>query len=308
MLHLDDTSKRAIFFSLTGFSLFAIGDVFIKLLADDGFRPAEIAFFQSLFFLPYLILLSPWIGGIKASLRTEKLWFHVLRSLLGFCVFLLNVNAFQKLGLSMSYTLIFTAPFFATIMSALFLKDHVHIHRWTAVVAGFVGVIVVLQPWNHGISIAALGLVLSAFLIAITHLTARKIGAEEPLMAFSLFGTVIGVYVFGMMVFWDGEARIPSGVEWFYVAMIPSFHVGGALMTSRAFSMADTALVAPFHYVQILWGTAFGIVIFATDMDFWTGAGAFIIVTSGIYLIYREHVRNKHNTTGITSHGGFDQE
>ncbi len=308
MISLNAKDRRGILFALLGFSLFSIGDIFIKLLADDGFEPAEIAFYQSLFFLPYLILLSPWIGGIRASLRTEKLWLHILRALLGFCIFLLNINAFQKLGLSLSYTLIFAAPFFATIMSALFLKDRVHTHRWTAVITGFAGVLIVLQPWQAEIKMAAIGLIISALLISITHLIARKIGEDEPLMAFSLFSTVIGVYVFGILTFWDGAARIPQGSEWFYMAMIPTFHVGGALLTSRAFSMTETALVAPFHYVQLLWGTAFGILIFSTVPDIWTGIGALIIVFSGIYLIHREHVRHKFNTTGVTSHGGFDQE
>jgi drug/metabolite transporter (DMT)-like permease len=74
-------------------------------------------------------------------------------------------------------------------------------------------------------------------------------------------------------------------------------------MTSRAFSMTETALVAPFHYVQLLWGTLFGVVIFSTVPDVWTALGASLIVMSGLFLIYREHIRNRERTTGVTVHG-----
>jgi len=68
------------------------------------------------------------------------------------------------------------------------------------------------------------------------------------------------------------------------------------------------ALVAPFHYVQLLWGTLFGVVIFSNIPDVWTALGASFIVMSGLFLIYREHLRHRDLTTGITAHGGFGQD
>ncbi len=307
-MSLDIKEKKGIMLSLGGFSLFAIGDLFIKFLADDGFKAVEIAFFLNMFYLPFLLLLSPIIGGIKATLRTENLWLHVLRSLLGVCIFVINVTAFQKLGLSMAYTLIFAAPFFATILSFLVLKDKIHMHRWSAIILGFVGVIVVLRPGSVPLDPIAYAVLFGAFLIAVNHLIVRKIGEDEPLMAFSLFGCIIGLQVFGVLNFWDGESNIPSHSDWLYFFIIALFHMAGGLMTARAFSMADTAIVAPFHYVQLLWGTGFGIVIFATVPDIWTGLGALIIVSSGVYLIYREHVKKQNITTGITAHGALDQD
>lgn len=300
--------KKAMLFSLSGFSLFAIGDLFIKLLADDGFKPVEIAFFLNMFYLPFLLMLSPVIGGIKATMRTEKLWLHVLRSLIGVVAFIINVNAFHKLGLSLTYTLIFASPFFATILAYIFLKDKIQQHRWAAIIIGFIGVLVVLRPGLEPLQPAAYAVLAGAVLIAINHLLARKIGEDEPLMAFSLFGCIIGLQVFGVLNFWDGESNIPLGIDWLYFLIVAVFHIAGGLLTSRAFSMADTAVVAPFHYVQLLWGTGFGILIFSTVPDIWTGLGALVIVFSGVYLIYREHVKKQNITTGITSHGSMEQD
>ncbi|MEM7618371.1 MAG: DMT family transporter, partial [Pseudomonadota bacterium] len=257
------TNSQAMLLSLLGFSLFAIGDVFIKLLADDGFKAVEIAFFLNFFYLPFLLLLSPVIGGIKATLRTEKLWLHVLRALLGVGTFMIVVNGFHKLGLSLSYTLIFAAPFFAAIISAIFLKQKINLHRWASIIVGFTGVLIVLRPFGEAMEPAAIGLLLAALFIATNHILAKKIGGDEPLMAFSLFHCIVAVQVFGVMCFWDGEMRIPNHNEWLIFLAISIFHTGGMLTTSKAFATGDTVIVAPFHYVQLLWGTLFGILIFA---------------------------------------------
>ncbi|NQZ14487.1 MAG: DMT family transporter [Alphaproteobacteria bacterium] len=307
-MSLVSKDKQAMLFSLIGFSLFAVGDLFIKFLADDGYQPVEIAFFLNFFYLPYLLLLSPILGGIKATLRTEKLWLHVLRGILGVGIFIINVNAFQKLGLSLSYTLMFVAPFFAAFMSAVFLKQTIHVHRWIAIVMGFTGVLIVLRPGLEPLEPAAYAVLFGAFLIATNHLLARRIGEDEPLMAFSLFNCIIAIQVFGVLNFWDSEMKIPDQEGWMLFFIISIFHMGGSLLTSKAFSMADTVIVAPFHYVQLLWGTGFGILIFSNVPDYWTGLGALVIVSSGIYLIYREHVRNVELTTATTAHGAIDQD
>jgi drug/metabolite transporter (DMT)-like permease len=308
MLSINKKDKRGILFALMGFSLFSVGDMMIKLLADSGFEPPEVAFFLQFFFLPMLLVLSPWIGGIRATLRTDNFWWHVLRALGGVVIFYMMINGFKQLGMAMSYTLIFMGPFFAAMLSAVILKDKVGMHRWFSLLGGFVGILIVLRPSTEQVSLAALGILLAAFLFAVNTIIARRIGENEPLLAFSLFGSVIAMQVFGAMIFWDGQARIPTGGEWGLFALIGTFHVGGSLLTSRAFSMTETALVAPFHYVQLLWGTLFGITIFSTVPDVWTALGASFIVMSGLFLIYREHVRHRDLTTGITAHGGFGQD
>jgi len=308
MLSLRKKDKRGIAFALMGFSLFSFGDLLIKMLADDGFDPPEIAFFLQLFFLPLLLLLSPWIGGIKAALRTDNLWLHALRALCGVLIFFAMITGFKQLGLAMSYTLIFVGPFFAALLSVVFLKEKVGIYRWLSMAGGFIGILIVLRPGFEQLQPAALGILLAALLFAIATIIARRIGEDEPLLAFSLFGSVISLQAYGIITFWDGEAMIPKGGQWGIFALIGMFHVGGSLLTSRAFSMTETALVAPFHYVQLLWGTLFGIVIFSTVPDVWMALGASFIVMSGLFLIYREHVHNREITAGITAHGGFGQD
>jgi drug/metabolite transporter (DMT)-like permease len=308
MLSLDAKDKKGILLALGGFSLFSLGDVVIKYLADNGFHATEIAFYLQLFFLPLLLAFSPWLGGIRASLQTKNLWLHIARALCGVVIFFMMINGFHKLGLALSYTLIFVGPFFATLLSIVVLKDRVGVYRWVSVLGGFAGVLVVLRPGVEGLEPAALGILLAALLFAIATMIARRIGEDEPLLAFSLFGSIVSLQIYGMATFWDGEALIPRGGQWGLFAGIAVLHVGGSLMTARAFSTTETALVAPFHYVQLLWGSLFGVLIFSTIPDLWTALGASIVVMSGLFLIYREHVRHRELTAGVTAHGGFDQD
>ena len=177
--------RQGIVYALAGFSLFSAGDLVIKLLADDGFEPPEIAFFLQLFFLPLLLTLSPWIGGIRAALRTDKLWLHVLRALCGVLIFYMMINGFKQLGLALSYTLIFVGPFFAALLSIVFLKEKVGIYRWLSMAGGFLGILVVLRPGVEQLHPAALGILLAALLFAVATNIARKIGENEPLLACS---------------------------------------------------------------------------------------------------------------------------
>lgn len=308
MLSLHPKDKRGMMFAAGGFSLFAIGDAIIKSLADGGFTPPQVAFYLQLFFLPMLLLASPWIGGIGPTLKTKKLWLHLIRAMCGVATFFAMITGFHQLGLALSYTLIFAGPFFAALLSIIILKEKVGPYRWASIIGGFIGVLVVLRPGLVAMEPAALMIVGAALLYAISTIIVRRIGENEPLLAFSLFNSIVSLAVYGFLTFYGGNVHIPSAPEWGMFFLIAIFHVSGSLMTSRAFSMTETALVAPFHYVQLLWGASIGIMVFGNIPDLWTGIGALIIVSSGIYLIYREHIRHRDLTKGVTAHGGFGQD
>jgi drug/metabolite transporter (DMT)-like permease len=102
---------------------------------------------------------------------------------------------------------------------------------------------------------------------------------------------------------WKGEMRIPELQHIPLFAATAFFHVFANFSTSRAFSSAETSSVAPFHYVQLVWGTLFGFALFNQGIDIWTGIGGAIIVASGIYMIHREHVRHREITHGVVASG-----
>lgn len=298
---------KGMMLALFGFSLFSVGDVFMKFMADSGFTAIQTAFWISLMALIGYLSIAPEIGGFKQTFKTKKLPLHIIRGLLSVCVFFMVINGFQKLGMAITYTLIFVGPFFATILSALILKDKVGIHRWTSIVLGFIGVLIVLRPGSAPIELAAIGMIFAAFCYACGSIIIRKIGNEEPIIAFALYNTVISLIVFGVLnLLQGGFDKIPTISELTYFIAVVFFHIGGTFAVTRAFRETETALVAPFHYVQLLWGIIFGYIFFQATIDLWTGIGAGIIVSGGIYMIWREKVRNARLNRGATAHGTID--
>ena len=300
-------SIKGMMLALFGFSLFSIGDVFMKFMADSGFTAIQTAFWISLMAMIGYLSLAPEIGGLKQTFKTKKLKLHIFRGFLSVCIFFMVINGFQKLGLAMTYTLLFVGPFLATILSAVILKDKVGKHRWISIVLGFIGVLIVLRPGSAPIEWAALGMLFAAFCFACGSIIIRKIGNEEPIIAFAFYNTLISIVVFGILnIMNDGFGRMPTMSELTYFIAVVFFHIGGTFAVTRAFSESETALVAPFHYVQLLWGILFGYIFFETTIDLWTGIGAGIIVSGGIYMIWREKVRNTELNRGATAHGTID--
>lgn len=298
-----NTATTGMALSAMGFSLYSIGDLFIKSAAQY-YPPEKVAFFINLFFLPLLLIMSSKVGGLKATLQTKHLKLHILRALFGMVVFFSMTTGFVKLGMAMSYTLIFSGPFIVSILSIFFLGEKIGPHRWASIAAGFIGVLVVLRPGMVPLEPAAIAIVIAAFCYAGSTVIVRKIGAGEPLLAFSLFSCLISSIVFGGMMLYKGEMSLPAMEHLWFFAATALFHVFANFSVSRAFQTTETSVAAPFHYVQLLWGLAFGYLLFDQGIDIWTGVGAAIIVGSGIYMIHRERVRNRHVTTGVVAHGG----
>lgn len=294
-------NMRGMGLAAAGFSFYSIGDVFIKY-AGAHYAPEQVALFINIFFLPLLLLFSSKVGGLKATLKTRHLKFHIMRSALGMVTFFSVMNGFQTLGMATSYTLLFAAPFILTVLSIFFLKQKIGIYRWASIAAGFVGVMVVLRPGVVPLEPSALMILLGAFCYSCSTIIIRKIGEDEPLMAFSLYGAICGSLVFGSIMLFKGSFIMPPPEHLWFFFGTAIFHIFAGFWVNRAFSSAETSLIAPFQYIQLLWGVGFGFFLFNNPIDLWTGIGGAIIVGSGLYMIHREHVRHRELNIGVVTH------
>jgi len=293
---------RAMMLAAVGFSLYSFGDVFVKAQADN-YEPYQIGFYINLFFLPLVLSFSSKLGGLGNALRTKNLKLHILRACCGLVTFYMMTHGFHVLGMATSYTLIFAAPFIATIMSIFVMGEKIRIYRWCAIAAGFTGVLVVLRPGFIPLEPAALGIVLAAFAYATGTMVIRKVGDKEPLLCFSMFGSMAQLIVFGGYMLYKGEMHLPALNHLWFFGATAFIHMFANFAVSRAFGSGEISVVAPFHYVQLLWGVIFGYFIFHNVIDMWTAIGGAIIVGSGIYMIHREHVRHREMTHGVVASG-----
>lgn len=288
--------------AIVGFSCYSIGDVFVKK-ATVFYQPEQIGLWANFFWLPLILAFSSKVGGLMPTLRSTKIHLHVLRACLGMVSFYFMTTGFRELGMATSYTLIFIAPFIATLLAILFLGEQIRVYRWLAIAAGFTGVLVVLRPGLIPLDFAALGILFGAVCYAISTIIIRRIGENEPLLAFSLYGVVLNLAAFGGYILFTGGQFFPDMQNLWLFPLIALFHVFGNFTVSRAFQSGETSTVAPFHYVQLVWGVVFGYMLFGQGIDVWTALGGAIIVGSGIYMIHREHVRNRELTHGVVASG-----
>lgn len=293
---------RAMALAALGFSFYSIGDVFVKKAAAI-YQPEQVGLWANIFWLPLILSLSSRVGGLLPTLRSKKIHLHLLRALLGMVSFYFMTTGFNVLGMATSYTLIFIAPFIATLLAVAFLGEKIRIYRCMAIAAGFTGVLIVLRPGLIPLEFASLGILFGALCYATSTIIIRKIGEAEPLLAFSLYNVLFFIVVFGAYITWTGEAFLPAMSDLWLFPLIALFHVFGNFSVSTAFKSGETSTVAPFHYVQLVWGILFGYTLFGQGIDVWTALGGAIIVCSGIYMIHREHVRHRELTHGVVASG-----
>ncbi len=265
---------------------FAVMAALIKLGYDRGAAIVETIFFRFAFGVPPLLA---WIAatGRWDAWRTSRPHAHLARAAIGLTAMGLSFASLSFLPLAEATTISFAAPLFGTILAAVWLREPVGRHRWTAVLLGLGGVLVVMRPDTAlpplGVAVALLG----ALAVAWVTVAIRSISRTDAPETTVLWFTATGLLVVGAAM--PAYAQ-PHDLGTFAVlaAIGLAGGVGQLLMTS-SLRLAPVAAVVPFDYTQLIWAVLLGWLIWRTQPPLSTLAGAAIIVAGGLYTIYREH-------------------
>jgi len=198
---------------------------------------------------------------------------------------MLFFTAIYSLPLADTITCYLSAPIIVVALSALFLGEKVGWRRWSAVLFGFVGVVIAMRPSASSISFGALIAVAGAFCSAVLMIVTRQLrGTSQTFLAFS---QVCGTLLFGAVVApFQWITPSPSHVGIFLVAGVIS--VSGLLCANRSLSLAPASVLAPYKFTAILFAALFGYLFFGDVPPLTTIIGAIIIVSSGLYIFMRE--------------------
>lgn len=271
-------------FSVTSFS--AMGAI-IKLASESGIRLPEIMFWRQFLALPVILL---WIaaGPGFTSLRTSRLPIHARRTVLGLMAMTCTFGALVLLPLAEATTFSFTVPIFATILAAIIFRERVGIHRWAAVLAGFAGVLIVLQPGQVPIPLlgAAVGLA-AAFMVGVTSLQIRALGRTEAAPTTVFWFTILSVPALILILPFVFTPHDP--LEWGYLAAIGTLGGMGQLGMTASLRYAPVSTVVVVDYSALIWSTLFGWTIWSHVPAQATWLGAPLIIASGLYIVWREH-------------------
>lgn len=182
----------------------------------------------------------------------------------------------------------FVAPMLMTVLSVIFLKEIVRAHRWGAIIVGFIGVIIVIQPSGDTFQPAALFVLIACLAYSFINIMTRKMIDTEPTFRLVFYFNV-GIAIIGSCVLPFVWKPMNMGDTLILISMSVVAVIGHILLTN-AFVRAPISVVAPFEYSALIWSTLFGFLIWG---DFpashvWIGAG--IITASGLYMVHRERV------------------
>ncbi len=270
--------------AVTCFSFMAM---LVKLGHEAGVQIVELAFYRFAFGLPPLLL---WIAasGNFGAWRTRRPLAHVWRAAAGLTTLMLSFGALALLPLAETTTIGFAAPFFSVALSALILGEPVGRHRWTAVILGFIGVLVVTRP--EGRDLPPLGLVLAglaAFGAGIVTITIRQVGRTEGTQTTVLWFSFLSMAATGALMPFFGQAH--DGGTWLLLLALGSVGGFSQICLTASLRYAPVPAVVPFDYGQLLWAVLLGWLVFADRPAPTTWLGAAIIIASGLYTLYREH-------------------
>ncbi|MEM6887195.1 MAG: DMT family transporter [Pseudomonadota bacterium] len=266
--------------------LFSGVDTMGKFLTET-IHPIQIVWFRQLGLLAGVVVLLAVRGLTVLSSANPKL--QIGRGLLAACSATLFIIGVGYVPLADAVAITFVAPFLVTVMGALILREPVGVRRWSAVVIGFVGTLIVIRPGMGVIHPAAVLLIIAASAFALRQVLSRILAGEDKTQTTVAYTAIASwtLLCLPLPFVWQTPA---SGLEILLLLGMAIFAAIAEVLVIMALDAAQAVVVAPVQYSLLIWGTCYGFVIFGQLPDAWTLIGAVIIVATGLYTLNRERL------------------
>jgi drug/metabolite transporter (DMT)-like permease len=254
----------------------------------------QVVFFRGAIALVVIAAVA-WRTEGLGVLKTRNWRSHAARSLAGsvsmFCWFI----SLTLIPLAQMTAITFTVPLFLTVLAMVFLREQIHAYRWTALIIGFVGVLVIVGPSlvdgqgsTLGVGIAVVAAVLAAFALMFLR---RMSGHEHALtITFYFFVTSSSIALLTSLV---APWPMPTREQWILLGLTGGFGVLGQLTMTYCYRYAEASLVAPLDYVTMLFAIAIGYYVFGEVPRVTTWIGAPLVIIAGGIILWREYVNLK---------------
>lgn len=291
---MSPNAKGAIF-ALLGFAIFSAHDVIVKYLGSQ-YSTFQVIFFSVLFSFPMIFTMHLRERSTDNMLPKHP-WWSALRVITTVITGMSAFYAFSVLPLAQTYAFLFGMPLVITILSIPMLGEKVGVHRGGAVIVGLIGVMVVLRPGTSDLSLGHIAALTAAVFGAIGSLIVRKIGSEERnivLLMYPMFANLIVMAVL-MPAHYVPLQLFDLGA----LALMAMMASVASLFIILAYKTGEAAVVAPMHYSQMIWAIVYGFFFFDELPDQITMLGSAIIISSGIYVVFREGRMKASNTTPV---------
>ena len=287
-----------------GLFLFSIQDVIIKYFSSH-YSVLQIVFVRGVIALGLFLLLFRLMRE-TLSLKSRRPGLMLARGMLGFCSYTTYYLAVAAMPLAEVVSITFTMPLFVTAMSALVLREQVGLRRWSAVVVGFVGVLIILSPSGEFNSLAVVFAFIAAISYASQTILTRFLGnhdhpltiAFNAILIFTCASGVLSLLLYSGLIPLSSEHpslsfllrdwRLPTDVDLALLLVIGLIAAVGFYCLSRAYCVSEASAIAPFEFTYILWAVVFGYLFWQEVPQPTTIVGIAILVASSLYIWYRE--------------------
>ncbi|RJY08232.1 DMT family transporter [Aurantiacibacter aquimixticola] len=297
-----DRPLLALLLRLLGIGGFAAMAVLIKLADDTGVHLLEIIFWRQFVSVPIVLAWAAMAGGMHL-IRTDRPKAHAVRAGYGIVGMVLNFGGVILLPLAEATALSFSAPIFAVILSIVLLKETVGSWRWSAVIAGFAGILVIAQPGGNDIplfgAMVALG---GAFMIALISIQIRDLGRTDHPVAIVFWFAVATVIVALPALFFVHEPL--TAQQWLLLLGIGITGTWGQVLITLALRYGTVSSVIVMDYSNLIWATLLGWIVFSTVPPVTTWLGAPLVIGAGLLITWRERVLSRQRAAIVQGAGG----
>jgi drug/metabolite transporter (DMT)-like permease len=286
---------KAILLKVASALIFAVMAALVRYLGA-GYPVGQVVFYRSAFAIVPVVVIYAWRRELEAAIRIGRPFGHAGRGLTAIGGMFCNFSALARLPIVDATAISFAAPLITVAMAALLLKERVRIYRWSAVVVGFLGVLVMLLPHldlggstaaSAGAAAGAAFGLSGAFFSALSILPTRHLTKSETTSSIVLY--------FSLICTLAGLVTLPFGWNtptWPELAALIGIGICGGLahiVLTESYRFAPASLVAPFDYTSMLWALVLGYLAFGEFPTALGFLGAAIIVAAGLFVIWREH-------------------
>ena len=273
---------------LAGF-LFVSSDTVVKLAQQD--LPVAMVVWGR-FTAHFLLMLFLFPGRkINKLFKVNNFKLVIFRGILLLLCTCLFFTAIGYIGLAEANSIMFISPFFVVALSIPLLKEKVGVRRWSAVIIGFIGIVIILRPGFQEIHWAYFLIIGVAFFFALFTILTRTLSFTETAISMWFYTALVGMVGSSTIVWYYWQT--PTLSQSLMLLFIGAIGGGSHYIVIKAYQRASASMLAPFQYFQLIWATIYGLLVFDVAPDGWTWLGTAIIIASGLYVWSREQQLGK---------------
>ena len=283
-----ESRLRGVMLMIVAVGVFSVMDALMKHLAAT-YSPVQIAFLRAGSSLPF-VFLTYAVTKRLGELRPRRIPLHLIRAVLSIAMLWSFVWALSRMSLANTYAITLSAPLLVVPFAALFLGEKTDGHLWAAILAGLVGVMVILRPTAAGFAslagLAALGAAVCWAVVVVMVRTMATTETTASMVFWFLFLSAVGAGAISARGWIAIDPR-----DWTWILLLGLSGWAGQHLITEAFRLAPASTVAPFEYMSIMWGACIDWLVWQTVPGARMFVGAGIVVAAGLYLMHRERAR-----------------